>query len=104
MTDSFMKREDEIKLPNSITDAVTYLETQLKVTEPQAKEITDGIVGGLGKFNVAMESVVERINETDFAKIIIESLKAGWENVSGFLSDPDVINVFQAISRHGTLA
>ena len=94
MTDSFMEREDEIKLPNSITDAVTYLETQLKVTEPQAKEITDGIVGGLGKFNVAMESAVERINNTEFAEIIIKSLKNGWENVSGFLSDLDLINIF----------
>ena len=94
MTDSFMKREDEIKLPNSITDAVTYLETQLKVTEPQADQITGGIVDGLGKFNDAMESVVTQINNTEFAKIIIESLKAGWENVSGFLSDLDVINVF----------
>jgi len=94
MTDSFMEREDEIKLPNSITDAVTYLETQLKVTEPQADQITGGIVDGLGKFNDAMESVVTQINNTEFAKIIIESLKAGWENVSGFLSDLDLINIF----------
>ena len=94
MTDSFMKREDEIKLPNSITDAVTYLETQLKVTEPQAKDITGAVVNGLGKFNDAMESVVTQINNTEFAEIIIKSLKNGWENVSGFLSDLDLINIF----------
>jgi len=94
MTDSFMEREDEIKLPNSITDAVTYLETQLKVTEPQADQITGGIVDGLGKFNDAMESVVTQINNTEFADIIIKSLKIGWENVSEFLSDLDLINIF----------
>ena len=94
MTDSFMKREDEIKLPPTVTNAVTYLETQLKVTEPQADDITGAVVNGLDKFNVAMESVVTQINNTDFAQIIIESLKTGWENVSGFLSDLDLINIF----------
>ena len=94
MTDSFMEREDEIKLPNSITDAVTYLETQLKVTEPQANDITGAVVNGLGKFNDAMESVVTQINNTEFADIIIKSLKIGWENVSEFLSDLDLINIF----------
>ena len=59
LTTEFLKREEEIKVPQKIVDMAGQVETQLKLDDDTAKEIVDAVVTGIGTASDAISRGLE---------------------------------------------
>ena len=88
LTESFLARESEVALPESVTTTFGTLATQLKLEKTDADEMANAIVDGLNKFSEAVDSkLVPALENIDYGTLIIDPLKNGWSNLTAALKD-----------------
>jgi len=88
LTESFLARESEVALPESVTTTFGTLATQLKLDKTDADEMANAIVDGLNKFSEAVDSkLVPALENIDYGTLIIDPLKNGWNNLTNALKD-----------------
>lgn len=88
LTESFLKRESDIALPEGVTTAVGTLATQLKLDKTDADEMANAIVNGINKFSETVDSkLIPALENIDYGTLIIDPLKNGWSNLTAALKD-----------------
>ena len=94
LTSSFLKRESEISLPESVTTSVGTLATQLKLEKSDADAMANAIVNGLNSFSEAIDNkLVPALENIDYGTLIIDPLKNGWSNLTETLKGLDFLEI-----------
>lgn len=94
LTSSFLKRESEISLPESVTTTVGTLATQLKLEKSDADAMANAIVNGLNSFSEAIDNkLVPALENIDYGTLIIDPLKNGWSNLTETLKGLDFLEI-----------
>ena len=89
LTTEFLKREEEIKVPQKIVDMAGQVETQLKLDEGTAKEIVDAVVKGIDTASDAISRGLEEALKVANGEALLTMMKTGWDDVTGYLEDID---------------
>ena len=89
LTTEFLKREEEIKVPQKIVDMAGQVETQLKLDEGTAKEIVDAVVKGIDTASDAISRGLEEALKVMNGEALLTMMKTGWDDVTGYLEKID---------------
>lgn len=94
LTEEFIRRESEIKLPESAVRATGVLATQLKLSDEDAKKIVGYTVDGINKFNKTVEDeLVPALQKFKVNELIIEPMKKGWDTIKEAIEGIDFLKM-----------
>ena len=105
LTTEFLKREEEIKVPQKIVDMAGQVETQLKLDDDTAKEIVDAVVTGIGTASDAISRGLEEALKVMNGEALLKMMQTGWEDVTDYLEkiDTSTDGIFKAtLQRNNT--
>lgn len=81
LTEEFLKREDEIKVPDNIISGIGQIQTQLSMDRETAAAITEAVVNGINESaKVTNEIIQQLIDKADGAALLL-LMKQGWGEV-----------------------
>jgi len=81
LTEEFLKREDEIKVPDNIISGIGQIQTQLSMDRETAAAITEAVVNGINESAKATNEIIQQlIDKADGAALLL-LMKQGWGEV-----------------------
>ena len=89
LTTEFLKREEEIKVPQKIIEAAGQVETQLQLDKGTAKEIVDAVVTGISTASDAISRGLEEALKAANGEALLKMMQTGWDDVTGYLDNID---------------
>ena len=89
LTTEFLKREEEIKVPQKIVDMAGQVETQLKLDDNTAKEIVNAVVKGIDTASDAISRGLEEALKVMNGEALLTMMKTGWDDVTSYLDKID---------------
>jgi hypothetical protein len=89
LTTEFLKREEEIKVPQKIVDMAGQVETQLKLDDDTAKEIVAAVVTGISTASDAISRGLEEALKAANGEALLKMMQTGWDDVTGYLDNID---------------
>lgn len=95
LTQSFLERESQVQLPESVVSAVGTATTLLKIDDKtQTDRFAQAVVDGINTFSSAIDNtLVPALEKFDFEKMILKPMEMGWNNIVDAIDGLDWFNI-----------
>lgn len=94
LTQKFLEREGEIKIPESVINTVGTLSTQLQLSDKDAEKLVDYTVTGINTLSNTVDKQLKPLLEQfDIQKLIIDPMKEGWNTVKDIIEGIDFLKI-----------